>query len=65
MIQKVINYFTSAYEEMRKVIWPSRAEVTSHSIIVVLSILISMGIIAAIDYGLFNLLQILISNSNY
>jgi preprotein translocase SecE subunit len=45
---------------MRKVIWPNRKEVTSHSIIVVLSILISMGIIAAIDYGLFSLLQKLI-----
>lgn len=65
MIQKITNYFTSSYEEMRKVIWPSRQEITSHSIIVVLSILISMGIIAAIDFGLFNLLQILISNSNY
>lgn len=60
MIQKITNYFVSSYEEMRKVIWPNRNEVTSHSIIVVLSILISMGIIAAIDYGLFNLLQKLI-----
>jgi len=60
MIQKIINYFISSYEEMRKVIWPNRKEVTSHSIIVVLSILISMGIIAAIDYGLFSLLQKLI-----
>lgn len=60
MIQRIINYFTSSYEEMRKVVWPNRREVTSHSIIVILSILISMGIIAAIDFGLFNLLQILI-----
>ena len=60
MIQRIINYFTSSYEEMRKVVWPNRREVTNHSIIVILSILISMGIIAAIDYGLFNLLQILI-----
>lgn len=60
MIQRIINYFTSSYEEMRKVVWPNRKEVTNHSIIVILSILISMGIIAAIDFGLFNLLQILI-----
>jgi len=60
MIGKITNYFTSSYEEMRKVIWPNRKEVTSHSLIVILSIIISMAIIAAIDYGLFNLLQILL-----
>jgi len=65
MIQKIIDYFKSSYEEMRRVIWPNRKEVISHSVIVVASILISMGIIAAVDYGLFNLLQILISNINY
>ncbi len=65
MIQKITNYFVSSYDEMRKVIWPNRQEVISHSVIVVFSIIISMGIIAAIDYGLFNLLQILISNSKY
>ena len=60
MIQKIINYFISSYEEMRRVVWPNRREVTSHSLIVILSIIISMLIIMALDYGLFNLLQILI-----
>ena len=60
MFGKITNYFTSSYEEMRKVIWPNRKEVTSHSIIVVLSILISMAIIIGLDYLLFNLLQTLI-----
>jgi len=60
MFGKITNYFKSSYEEMRKVIWPNRKEVTSHSMIVVLSIMISMAIIAAIDLMLFNLLEILI-----
>ena len=60
MFGKIINYFKSSYEEMRKVIWPNRKEVTNHSMIVVLSILISMGLIAAIDLMLFNLLETLI-----
>lgn len=63
MIQKIINYFTSSYGEMRKVIWPNRQEVISHTIIVVSSIIVSMAVIAAIDYGLFNLIQILIYGS--
>lgn len=60
MIGKIKNYFIGSYEEMRKVVWPNQKEVTSHSVIVILSILISMAIIAAIDYGLFNLVQILL-----
>lgn len=60
MFKKIANYFTSSYEELKKVVWPNRQEVISHTIIVVLSILISMGIVAALDYGLFNLLEILI-----
>lgn len=62
MIEKITNYFTSSYEEMKKVVWPNRQEVTSHSFIVLASIIVSMGIIAAIDYGLFNLIQMLIYN---
>jgi preprotein translocase subunit SecE len=62
MFNRAINYFTSSYAEMKKVVWPNRQEVTSHTVIVILSIAISMGLIAAIDYGLFNLIQILIYN---
>jgi len=62
MIGKVSNYFVSAYEEMKKVVWPNRKEVTSHSIIVLASIVVSMAILAALDYGLFSLIQILIYN---
>jgi len=60
MFNKIINYFNGSYEELRKVVWPNRTEVTSHTIIVVCSIIISMGIIALLDLGLFNLLELLI-----
>ncbi|MBM2821071.1 MAG: Preprotein translocase subunit SecE, preprotein translocase subunit SecE [Candidatus Berkelbacteria bacterium] len=60
MIGKIVTYFTSSYEEMRKVIWPNRREVTSHTIIVIASIAVSMAIIALIDFGLFRLLELLI-----
>jgi preprotein translocase subunit SecE len=61
MLPKIQNFFLGAYEELRKVIWPSRKEVTSHTVIVILSIVISMGIVIIIDYLLFNLLQYLIN----
>lgn len=62
MFKQISSYFIGSFEELKKVIWPNRHEVISHTIIVVLSILISMGIIALLDYLLFNLLEILIYN---
>ena len=60
MIGKIQNFFTGSFEELKKVVWPSRKEVTSHTIIVIISIGVSMAIIAAIDFGLFSLIQWLI-----
>lgn len=60
MIQKIINYFKSSYEELKKVIWPGRQQVKSHTVIVVLTIVIAMGVVTLLDLGLFNLMEILI-----
>jgi len=62
MVEKIKNFFTGSYAELRKVIWPSRQEVISHTVIVVLSVAISMAIIAALDYFLFGGIQWLINN---
>ena len=60
MIQKIKTFFIGSYEELKKVVWPSRKEVISHTIIVIISTAVSMAIIAAIDFGLFNLVQLMI-----
>lgn len=57
MISKIKKFFIGSYEEFKKVIWPSRKEVISHTVIVLLSIIVSMSLIALIDYGLFSLVQ--------
>lgn len=57
MITTIKNFFTGSFEEFKKVIWPSRKEVISHTIIVLMSIIVSMLIIMAVDYGLFTLIQ--------
>lgn len=64
MFTKIKNFFTGSYEEFKKVVWPSRQEVISHTIIVIISIFVSMAIIAAVDYGLFTLVQkVIIGNT--
>lgn len=61
MIEKIQKFFTGSYDELKKVIWPSQKVVINHTIMVVVSIIVAMGIIAALDYGLFTLVQRLIN----
>jgi len=61
MIQRIKNFFIGSYEELKKVVWPNRREVISHTIIVIVTVGVSMAIVAAIDFGLFNLVQLLIA----
>lgn len=61
MIQRIKNFFIGSFEELKKVIWPNRREVISHTMIVISSTAVAMAIIAAIDFGLFNLVQLLIA----
>lgn len=63
MFAKIQNFFTGSLEELKKVVWPSRPEVTSHTMIVIISIAISMALVAIIDFGLFSLIQWLIYRS--
>ncbi len=63
MTAAIKNFFTGSIDELKKVIWPSRKEVTSHTIIVIVSIAVSMAIIAVIDFALFSLVQWLIERS--
>ncbi len=60
MIEKIQNFFIGSFEELKKVVWPSRQIVISHTIIVILSVGIAMALVAAIDYGLFSAVQWLI-----
>jgi len=61
MITKIKNFFINSFEELKKVVWPSRREVISHTIIVIVSTIVAMAIIAVLDFGLFNLVQLLIN----
>lgn len=60
MISSIKNFFLGSYAEFRKVVWPSRKVVVSHTIIVVIATAVAMALIAAADLGLFTLVQMLI-----
>ena len=60
MFKKIKYFFTGSYAEFKKVIWPSRQEVISHTLIVVIAVFVSMAIVAALDLGLYTLVQMII-----
>lgn len=52
MFAKIRNFFLSSLEELKKVIWPSRKELINHTIIVIISVVVSMAILVAVDLAL-------------
>ena len=59
--RSVVTYIRTAYEELKKVTWPTRDQATQYTLIVIVSVLVVTGLTAALDYGLPKLLEQLIS----
>lgn len=56
MFTKIKAFFIGSYAEFKKVIWPGRKQVISHTLIVLISMFVAMAITAVIDLGFFTLL---------
>jgi preprotein translocase SecE subunit len=63
IIRKIQEYFIGASQELAKVAWPSKQESISLTIIVLISIIVSMLILAGIDWGLSKIVNLLIENN--
>ena len=57
----VVNYFIGVWSELKKVTWPTTKEVINHTIIVIVSAALAMAVVAAVDYGLSNLIEFIVS----
>ncbi len=62
MFKRLKNYFVNAYRELHKVSWLTRKQVISHSIIVIVTILLVAAFIAGWDFLFQRLYQYLINN---
>lgn len=51
-----MNYLRSVITEAQKVIWPTRELVMRHSVMVVVTLVVSTLIVAGVDYGFSQLL---------
>jgi len=59
MWQAIVNYFRGSIDELKKVSWPTRQETVRYSIVVIVAIIISVGILTLVDYGLSSLVDII------
>lgn len=64
MKDKTISYFKGVWSELQKVNWPDRKTVVNHSIIVIVSAVIAILVIMALDLGLSKLVQFLVDYRN-
>jgi preprotein translocase subunit SecE len=59
-IRAIITYVRESKEELKKVTWPSREEVTSFTIVVVVTLLIISFFLWFVDSGLMYFIQAVI-----
>lgn len=50
IMRKIVNFFRESYQELKKVVWPSRSEVASSTKVVIVSTLIFAIVLGAVDF---------------
>ena len=56
-----IRFFKDIWQELRKVTWPSKKDLISYSLAVIAFVLIMAVVVGLIDFGLDELLQLLVA----
>lgn len=52
MFRATADYIKGSVAELRKVTWPTRKQVFSYTVIILVSVIIASLIISVVDYGL-------------
>lgn len=60
MIESIKKYFQGVQSEAKKVTWPSRKEVRSHTVIVIVTVIVAMIVFGFIDSGFSKLLEMVL-----
>ncbi|HSV97919.1 MAG TPA: preprotein translocase subunit SecE [Spirochaetota bacterium] len=61
MFKKIVAYIKEAREELKKVTWPDRDEVTSFTMVVIVSVIIVSLFLWLVDSALMAIIQLVIS----
>jgi len=60
-MKSIVKYFNSIWQELKKISWPSKSTIISHTVIVLVSSLAAMAVVSAIDYGLSKVVEYFVS----
>jgi preprotein translocase subunit SecE len=60
VFNKIVTYVKEAREELKKVTWPDRDEVTSFTMVVIVSVVIVSLFLWFVDTALMSLIQLVI-----
>lgn len=50
-LARLALFYRQVVAELRKVVWPTRHQLTTYTIVVIIFVLIVIGLVAVIDYG--------------
>ena len=57
-IKQLIDFFHESREELKKVTWPDREEVTSFTVVVVITLIVFSIFLWLVDMGLMTLIKV-------
>lgn len=57
----LVKYILNSYQELKKVTWPTRKQLSRDTLMVIISATIATAILASIDLGLTSALQYFVS----
>jgi len=61
VFKKIITYIKEAREELKKVTWPDRDEVTSFTMVVIVSVVVVSIFLWLVDSALMQIVKLVIS----
>ena len=57
-VRQLIDFFHESREELKKVTWPDRDEVTSFTVVVIITVIIFSLFLWLVDLGLMTLIKV-------
>lgn len=58
---KIYKFFEQVKQEAYKVVWPTRKELTASTLVVIVAVFVFSLICLVLDYGIHNIIQILLN----
>ncbi|WP_053674503.1 preprotein translocase subunit SecE [Streptomyces sp. NRRL B-1140] len=53
-LKRLALFYRQIVAELRKVVWPTRNQLTTYTAVVIIFVVIMIGLVTVIDYGLSN-----------